>query len=318
MTKQLIAGGSNLQGAVPPSEAAGQQYQMDMILDAIKYHEEGDEDDAPCCTGDAPCKTRIFLVGQQRVLAGKVIGQREVTTEKAVQERKAGPSQVSRGQVADPASEAQIRYIKGLNNERDASDIGTFPRRTLDAILADLEVSKGRASRLIEVLMRQPKTEIEPIEETPAAGPAPSDAQIRFLRTLAEEAGESEPKVRTKQEATDEIERLIAIRDAARSGSKAAEEGMYRISDGTIYRVQIAKQGSGRPYAKKLVEDADGNWHFQRVAGMQFRLKASDKLTLDEAKEWGRLYGVCCVCGADLTDETSIAEGIGPICGDRW
>lgn len=316
MTK-LITGGSNLQGAVPPSEAVGQQYQMEMILDAIKYHEEGDEDDAPCCTGDNPCQTRIFLVGQQRALAGKVIGQREVTIEKAVQERKETSSQVSRGRVADPASEAQIRYVKRLNMEHDASGIGTFPRRTLDAILADLEVSKGRASRLIEALMRQPKAEIEPIEEIPAAGPAPSDSQIRFLRVLSTDAGEDEPKVRTKQEASDEIERLIAIRDATKSGSKAAEEGMYRIPDGTIYRVQIAKQGSGRPYAKKLVEDADG-WHFRRVAGMQFRLKASDKLSLDEAKEWGKLYGVCCKCGADLTDETSIAEGIGPICGDRW
>lgn len=43
----------------------------------------------------------------------------------------------------------------------------------------------------------------------------------------------------------------------------------------------------------------------------------SERLTLEQAQEFGRLYGVCGICGATLTDETSIAAGIGPVCAGR-
>lgn len=325
----IITTGGNLQGAVPPSEAAGNQFQMDMILDAIKYHEEGDDEDAPCCTGDAPCQTRIFLVGQQRKLSGQILGDREALIVADREETKArisgGSAQTRTAVVADPASDKQIQYIKGLNEQHDTSKIGTFPRRTLDAILSDQEVSKGRASRLIEVILRQPKKVVAPIDPIPAAGPAPSDAQIRFIQTLAEENGEDVPAVRTKAEASDEITRLIRAREdrqkagrkPANAGSRISEDGMYRTQDGTIYKVQIAKNGSGRLYAKKLTEGPDG-WSFVIAKGAVYRLRATDKMTREQAQEFGRLYGVCCRCGADLTDEKSIAEGIGPICGDRF
>ena len=38
---------------------------------------------------------------------------------------------------------------------------------------------------------------------------------------------------------------------------------------------------------------------------------------LEAIKSIGLLTGRCCLCGRTLTDETSIAEGIGPICGNR-
>ena len=40
-------------------------------------------------------------------------------------------------------------------------------------------------------------------------------------------------------------------------------------------------------------------------------------MTLEEAKEFGKLYGICCRCAAILTDENSIREGIGPICAQK-
>lgn len=40
-------------------------------------------------------------------------------------------------------------------------------------------------------------------------------------------------------------------------------------------------------------------------------------ITLDEAKEFGALYGTCCVCARTLTNEESISQGIGPVCGGR-
>lgn len=104
-------------------------------------------------------------------------------------------------------------------------------------------------------------------------------------------------------------------------------EGMYRTSDGRIYKVQKAVHGSGNLYAKELVRDVahgnvfgnvdQGRWKFEYVKGAIRRLRKEDKLTLEQAKEFGALYGTCCVCGRTLTDETSIAEGIGPICAGR-
>lgn len=321
----LITKGGNLQGAVPPSEAQGRQYQIDMILDALNFHDNGDDEDGPCCTGDNPCDTRIFLVGQQRKLAGQTLEAVETTRteEKARIGQQVAEAAASR--IADPASDKQTQYIKGLNEQHDTSQIGTFPRRTLDAILADQEVSKGRASRLIEVILRQPKKVPARIEETPVAGPAPTDAQIRFVRTLAEENGEEIPQIRTKQEASDAITRLIKARETRKSGStsgpKVTEDGMYRTPAGEIYKVQIAKQGSGRLYAKKLTEidreDGGTEWSFEIAKGAIFRLTPAMKMTLEQAQEFGKLYGVCCRCAADLTDEKSIEAGIGPICAGK-
>jgi len=95
--------------------------------------------------------------------------------------------------------------------------------------------------------------------------------------------------------------------------------GMYR-KDGQIYKVQIAVHGSGKPYAKLLMDtgrvDSDGKpvFKFEFAPGRVRDLRPSDMMTLAEAKEFGALYGVCCVCGRLLTDETSIEAGIGPIC----
>ena len=96
------------------------------------------------------------------------------------------------------------------------------------------------------------------------------------------------------------------------------EDGMYRVPDGSVfgavYKVQKAVHGSGRLYAKKL-----HGTRFEYDPGAVFKIKPEHKMTLDEAKTFGKLYGVCCVCARTLTDEGSIAEGIGPICaGKEW
>jgi hypothetical protein len=127
--------------------------------------------------------------------------------------------------------------------------------------------------------------------------------------------------------ATNANERAQEEADAARVPTRRApaEEGMYR-KDGVIYKVQVAHHGSGRPYAKELVfrEGRDmgdsglkGTWHFEYAPGAVRELGPEHQLTLEQAKEFGQLYGTCCVCGRVLTDEKSIAAGIGPVCAGR-
>lgn len=101
------------------------------------------------------------------------------------------------------------------------------------------------------------------------------------------------------------------------------EDGMYKYKD-DIYKVQMAVHGSGKLYAKKLVAvDTDSikggvpKFKFEYAPGAMLLLNADMKLSLEDAMEFGRLYGACCVCGRTLTNELSIHLGIGPVCGGR-
>lgn len=124
----------------------------------------------------------------------------------------------------------------------------------------------------------------------------------------------------------------FAPRDRQQATKAPAEEGFYaRTENGkrVFYKVQIAHHGSGRAYAKRLevwedaqrdangrvVEAADVSWELAR--GVVHELTADQKLSLEEAAAFGQLYGVCCCCAAILTDEKSIAAGIGPICATK-
>lgn len=98
---------------------------------------------------------------------------------------------------------------------------------------------------------------------------------------------------------------------------EASIEGMHRL-DSKIYKVQVAVHGSGRPYAKVLTSHGTTEWSFEYAAGVVRRLSAETRMTLEEAKEWGALYGSCCVCSRTLTNEESIAAGIGPICAGKF
>lgn len=326
---QMITSGGNLQGIVPPSEDAGKQFQIDMLVDAINFHQNGDDEDGPCCTGENPCKTRIWLVQRQREIAGTVVAEREAAREEfATQVRETQRAErVARqtpgnGVVADPASDKQIAFVTSLIRQHDTSKIGTFPRRTLDQIQRGEEVSKRRASSLIEVLRRQPKIQAEIHQADTPAGPSASPAQLGFLRTLCAEQGEEIRTSYTKQEASDEITRLLENRDKpqVRTSGRITEDGMY-IKDDVVYKVQIAKNGSGRLYAKQLIEhkaeNGNSSWSFEYAAGAINRLNPADKMSLEQAQEFGKLYGVCCRCAADLTDEESIARGMGPICAGK-
>jgi hypothetical protein len=142
----------------------------------------------------------------------------------------------------------------------------------------------------------------------------------------------------TKEEASAEIGALLQLKAQQQRGvprelanarvvaPAVSEVGMYRSADGAIYKVQRAAGGTGGLYAKKLVPISGQRmseindvvaWHFVYDRGAIRSLNASHKLTLDQAREFGIRYGVCCVCSATLTDATSVANGIGPVCARR-
>lgn len=137
--------------------------------------------------------------------------------------------------------------------------------------------------------------------------------QVGFINTLISERiyeAEVDFANLTSAEASDLISLLL--RSPMRNAG-VEEVGMYRVANGDIYRVHQSRE-TGNLYAKKL--DVISN-SFEYEQGAIRRLKASDKMTLEQAKAWGMETGICCVCGAFLTDERSVAEGIGPVCATR-
>lgn len=91
-----------------------------------------------------------------------------------------------------------------------------------------------------------------------------------------------------------------------------AEVGFYRVNCG-IFRVQTSKE-SGRNYAKRLTDG--GKWEY--AAGAVYNLRPETRMTLEEASAYGRKFGRCIVCQAELTDPKSVEAGIGPICAQKF
>lgn len=90
--------------------------------------------------------------------------------------------------------------------------------------------------------------------------------------------------------------------------------GMYQV-DGVIYKVQRAVHGSGFLYAKRWDEEAQG---FEKETGAIRKIRASHRMTLEEAARFGQITNICGHCGRTLTDEDSIAAGIGPVCAGKY
>lgn len=142
-----------------------------------------------------------------------------------------------------------------------------------------------------------------------------TDKQVDFILKLASERNVhySEGYLRCidKVRASEIISTLLAQPKATALAKKpvALVEGIY-YKEGVVYKVQISE--AGRAYAKVL---RDAGFVYDPTAVKN--LSPEDKITIEQAKAYGIKYGVCCVCGRTLTDSTSVAEGIGPVCGKR-
>lgn len=160
---------------------------------------------------------------------------------------------------------------------------------------------------------------------TPAPGGA-TDKQVALLVNLYRDlrphatdeaiaAATDRARAMTKKAASDKITELLDRKAKARadrpapdpSPDRPTQPGPYRLADGRIVKVKISRT-SGKPYAVDFNGDYLGGGRL---------LDGAMRLSLDEAKAYGRETGVCCVCSAELTNPDSIAAGIGPICAGR-
>lgn len=166
-----------------------------------------------------------------------------------------------------------------------------------------------------------------------------TEAQMRFLRVLAGEKEVSSTqeaflslvlagtRTLTKGEASRVIEGLktaprrsvatqVAQEEAkASSPAYVPQQGDCHLLEGKILKVAIGRE-SGRPYCKTLNEGPPVSWEMSPRGSVSL-LSQATLLSLEEAREFGRRTGTCCLCGRGLTDASSIQEGIGPVCAGR-
>ena len=115
--------------------------------------------------------------------------------------------------------------------------------------------------------------------------------------------------------------------------ARLTQDGMYRDPEsGQIWKVQYPRNFHGeasRLYASLLVVDVEpvvgddgtlvekGKRHWVFESGRVRQLRPEWRMTVEEAKEFGALYGTC-VYGHLLTKDESIRKGIGPVCEEKY
>lgn len=122
----------------------------------------------------------------------------------------------------------------------------------------------------------------------------------------------------TRKLASDVINALLALPFVPREVAAAVvlESGIYRKANGDVFKVYW-NQAKTHMLAKKLhVTDGAASWEYAGAA--QRFAQPDERMSLEDAKAFGVIYGVCCNCGRTLTDEGSIEAGIGPVCAKAF
>lgn len=152
------------------------------------------------------------------------------------------------------------------------------------------------------------------------AGQADKAKAVRETATTIDVWNLERTAIDSLKDGNERIRALLA-ETAPKTPKTELTDGMYRTADGKIYKVQWNREKTNL-YGKILetTKDEDGTVYanFEYAPGITYRLTPDDKMTLEEAKEYGALYGTCCVCARTLTNEASIEAGIGPVCATRF
>jgi Family of unknown function (DUF6011) len=159
---------------------------------------------------------------------------------------------------------------------------------------------------------------------SPPEAPA-TEKQIAFIKSLLEQRQFTEEvaahiaalvaaDTMTKSEASKRIEWMLAQPKSEKPKTAYGPpppEGMHKV-EGKIFKVY--KTRNGHVVAAELRE-IDGAWGFEYQGKRGLKgLSDSTRMPAEEAKAFGKTYGICVRCAAQLTDERSIFAGYGPVC----
>jgi hypothetical protein len=200
------------------------------------------------------------------------------------------------------ASEAQLRFIASLS-------------RTLGYELQTPR-DKGHASLIIEGA----KNAVDAARKsgTVAAAPArpATEGQVSYLTDLLATRVHGHGDLDAAALTFDRASALITeLRDAPRAGKATAAhgiaEGRYAYQPEGAQAIFLRVSRTGRVYTQ--AGPAEHPYRGQDTDALHW-IKENQR---DAAALYGRLLGVCGMCGRELTDEESRARGLGPICAAK-
>lgn len=116
------------------------------------------------------------------------------------------------------------------------------------------------------------------------------------------------------QEMFEAAQALSAEADAKADADETLLTGVYEL-DNVLYRVAPSRRrwNKGQLEASSI-SFYQGRPRYHRTARVSDVRARGRRVTVDEARKYGLESGWCLVCGLELTDPTSKARGIGPVC----
>lgn len=229
------------------------------------------------------------------------------------------------------ASEKQLDFIKRLANEiqslaGNVSDekatevVGAMSPfvQEIGAAIAGEDIRAAKAKILIPMLMAI-KEDITPVSDN-ARWKKIGDKWLIFGHESIMIPGETVTVKSNKGEKQIKVGRIHSVEGDKVFAHPVKEElkgeavtvaGFYRKDEGIIEAYYTKSQ----QLVARTILDNGKKGEYLGKAGL---VGLTDKLTLEEAKAFGRETGVCMVCGRELTNPASIEDGIGPVCSSKF
>lgn len=219
------------------------------------------------------------------------IRQATITAPARIDRSRTGAGSFASGSARYPAplaSDKQVKYLTDLIRTKEIPE--HFQGRVADmtARLAKREVAKREASQFIEALV---KLASKP-QDTPSA---PGQAKEQKAPEVKVDGIYRHP----------ESGEWIKVQ-----WNKAGGDGQRLYAKRLVVETSAERDGNG-----VIVRPADIRWQY--VPGLVAEIKPEWKATGADAAKFGALYGRCQQCRRALTDETSIARAMGPICAGK-
>lgn len=293
-----------------------------------------------CCAHKTYLCARHMMQDMDAFLIGKGIDPAKYSTTVTAPEktRHMAPGTKTGNGYVRHMSVKQKNFLLFLIKTRVTTNLVILPNQTIDPAKIET-MGLPAAKALIEKLLACPE---KPTASIPVMEQG-TDKQQNYIKSMMAElnsyglnVAESDinkyPNVRR---AIDSLKELVAVarqnnyqkKESAKPVEESVTEGMYRVDNGDIYKVQKSRQ-SGFLYASKLEKldtsefDKRGNeithkFEYMGKAPLRF-IKAEHRMTMEEAAQFGKETGSCCNCGRTLTKQESIDRGIGPICAGKF
>lgn len=211
-----------------------------------------------------------------------------------------------------------IKLMRNLSKERDdTAMVQRMPEQWKALYYAVLNGSDDIVHKDVDTFI----TQLKKCPKQPVCGPA-GDPRTDVGDIMAIEKWQQASKVTTPNPSPQEhLNNFTNVE---------LQDGMYRRpSDGVFFKLYHTVHGHNVQVAKRLIitnQDTILGAAYGDSVKVKFKyegraplrtLTHDMRLTLEEAKKFGALYGTCCICGRTLTNELSIHIGIGPVCGRR-